>query len=272
MNAPLTLVVYSLRRARTLVVAMAVLLAVFQVLLIVVAGSIQSSGSFEQLGELMPPFIRQMLGSSFISLLSFSGIVSLGYYHLAVMGSLVGLSIALGTMPTSEIEVGFMDLILSRPLARHWIITRSIITMLISMLAVVGMMMIGTWAGLNLLATRQAPWPSLNLILSLAVNLAVLMMSWNAIAMAIGAAARRRGVAGGVAGLLALAMFLLDYVARAWAPAERVAWLSPFRYYSPVELLMGGDLSAKNLGVLSFIVVSGFALAYVLFSRRDITH
>jgi ABC-2 type transport system permease protein len=272
MNAPLTLVIYSLKRVRTLVIAMAVMLALFQILLIVVAGSIQSSGSFEQLGDLMPPFVRQILGSSFVSLMSFSGIVSVGYFHLSVMGSLVGLSIALGTMATSEIEVGFMDLILSRPLARHWIISRSIITMLICTLAVLGMMLIGTWAGLSWLADRNVHWPSSNLILSLAVNLAVLMISWNAIAMAIGSAARRRSVAGGLAGLLALAMFLLDYVARAWEPAERVAWLSPFRYYSPFELLVGNGLSVKNLVVLASIGVCGFALAYVLFARRDISH
>lgn len=272
MKAPLTLVVYSLKRVRTLVVAMAVLLAIFQVFLIVVAGSIQSSGSFEPLGELVPPFIRQMMGPSFVSLMSFSGIVCTGYFHVAVMGALIGLSIALGTIPTSEIETGFMDLILSRPVARHWIITRSIIVMMISTVAVLGMMTIGTWAGLNGLATKEAAWPAPKLILSLAANLAVLMLCWNAIAMAVGSAARRRGVASGIVGLLALTMFLLDYVARAWEPAERVAWLSPFRYYGPFELLMGNALPAKNVAVLAGVALSGFGLAYVLFSRRDISH
>src|SRR3989442_5590517 len=160
MKAPLILLAHSLKRVRTLVAAMASLLAIFQVFLIVVAGSIQRSGSFEPLGDLMPPFVRQMLGPSFVSLMSFSGIVCLGYFHLAVMGSLVGLSIALGTMPTSEIEIGFMDLILSRPLARHWIITRSIVVMLISAVLVLGMMITGTWAGLNWLAAMDGEWHS----------------------------------------------------------------------------------------------------------------
>jgi ABC-type transport system involved in multi-copper enzyme maturation permease subunit len=107
------------------------------------------------------------------------------------------------------------------------------------------------------------------LILSLVINLALLMLCWNAIAMAIGSAARRRAlrVAGG---LFALAMFLY-YVARAWEPAERVAWLSPFRYYSTFELVMGNPLSVKNMLVLAGIALSGYALAYVLFSRRDIS-
>jgi ABC-2 type transport system permease protein len=272
MTAPLVLLVYSLRRVRTLVIAMAVVLGMFQVFLIVVAGSIQNAGSFEQMGELMPPFVRELLGPSFPSFMSFAGIVSLGYFHLAVMGSLVGMSIALGTMATSEIETGLMDLILSRPLARHWIVTRSIVLTMICTVALLGMMMTGTWSGLHFLAPADVAWPSGDLIMSLVINLGLLMMSWSGVAMAIGAASRRRSVAGGLVGLLALSMFLLDYVARAWAPAERVAWLSPFRYYSPFELIMGNALSGKNLMVLSAIAVSGFSLAYVFFSRRDISH
>jgi hypothetical protein len=37
-------------------------------------------------------------------------------------------------------------------------------------------------------------------------------------------------------------------------------------------LLIGKELSAGNLLVLAGISVMGFALAYLLFSRRDISH
>ena len=270
MRAGLLLISYSFKRVITLVVAMSLLLSVFQVVLIVVAGSIQNNGSFEQLGDLIPPFFRQLLGPSFVSFMSFSGIVSLGYFHLAVMGSLVGLSISLGTTVTSEIETGFMDLIMSRPIGRHWIITRSIVVMLFSTVSVLAMMMLGTWAGLNLLAPANTVWPSSNLILSLAFNLGLLMVCWNSLSLAIGAASRRRSVAGATAGLAALATFLLDYVARAWEPAEKIAWLSPFRYYSPFDLVMGSTLSIKNLIVLSAVSACSFSVAYVVFYRRDI--
>jgi ABC-2 type transport system permease protein len=272
MKRPLILLIQSLKRVRTLVLAMALLLAAFQILLILVAGPIQRSGSFQRLGDMLPSFVREVMGPSLTAMMSFGGIVCLGYFHLAVIGSLVGLSIAIGTMPTSEIETGFMDLILSRPLPRHWIITRSIVVMIICAVAVLGMMMIGTSLGLYGLAPRDAEWPASGLIWNLVINLGALMLCWNSVAMAIGAGSRRRSVAGGVTGLLALAMFLLDYVARAWEPAAQVGWLSPFRYYSPFELLMGNALPAKNLLVLAGIAVSGFSLAYILFSRRDISH
>jgi ABC-2 type transport system permease protein len=268
----LILLAHSLRRVRTIVMAMGALLAGFQVLLIFVGKSIHTSGSFEEMSALIPTFVREMLGPSITSFMSFSGIVCLGYFHPVVMSSLVGLCIALGTMTTSEIETGFMDLILSRPMARHWIITRSIVVGTMCTFALLITMMIATWAGLKAAAPKDAAWPASDLILALAGNLALLMLCWTGVALAIATVSRRRIVAGTLTGLLALATFLLDYIARAWRPAESLAWLSPFRYFSPFELLMGASIPVKNLVVLGGAAGAGFALAYFFFSRRDISH
>jgi ABC-2 type transport system permease protein len=251
---------------------MGLLLGSFQLVLILVARSIHNSGGFEQLSALLPPFVREIMGPAFASFMSFAGIVCVGYFHLAVMSSLIAVSIALATTPTAEIESGFIDLILARPLARHWIITRSIILAVLSTAILLVMMMTGTWLGLITLGPTNAQWPTANLITSLVENLGLLMLSWSAIAMAIGAASRRRAIAGALAGFLALGTFLLDYVGRLWKPAEAVAWLSPFRYYTPFELIMGNPLPAKHLEVLAGIAVVGFAAAYFLFARRDIAH
>ena len=263
---------HSWKRVRTLVLAVGLVLAVFQVFLVIVAKSIQASNAFGEMSALIPSFARDLLGPAMTSFLSFKGIVCLGYFHLVVMSSLVGLSISLATMPTSEIETGFIDLVLSRPLARHWIITRTILITAFSIAAIVMLMMAGTWMGLQMLAPRTVEWPSRYLLLSLVTNLALLLLCWGGVAAAIGSASRRRGVAGAFAGLLALAAFLLDYVARAWQPAQSAGWFSPFRYYGAFELLMGNPLPSKNLLVLSGIAVAGFLAAYVIFSGRDITH
>jgi ABC-2 type transport system permease protein len=272
MTAPRLLLALSLKRIRTLLAVMGLLLFAFQGVLILVARSIQNAGRFEQLASLIPPFAREMLGPSLASLMSFAGIVCVGYFHLAVLASLVTLSIAVATLPTSEIETGFLDLVLSRPLARPWIITRTIVVTVISISAMLILMMAGTWAGLAAFAPANAAWPSKHLIGSLALNLGLLLLSWSGIAMAFGSASRRRSVAGATAGLLAFAMFLLDYIGRLWQPAERIAWLSPFRYFNAFELIMGNPLPSRNVVVLLSIATAGFALAYVLFSRRDISH
>ncbi len=165
-----------------------------------------------------------------------------------------------------------MELILARPLARHWIITRTIIVTTLSTAVLLAIMMAGTWIGLAALAPKGIEWPSVKLVLSLAINLGLLMLCWGGVAMAIGSASRRRGVAGAFAGLLALAAFLMDYGGRMWQPAASVAWLSPFRYYSPLELVMGNPLPSKNLEVLGGIAALGLVTAYILFARRDISH
>ena len=272
MSAAWLLLLYSLKRFRTTLLTMGLLLSGFQMILIAVARSIQSTGGFEQLTALLPPFARELLGPSLTSFMSFAGIVCLGYFHLSVMGSLVGLAITIATIPTSEIETGFMDLILARPVARHWIVTRTILALIVSTALLLAMMMTGTWAGLETLAPKSVTWPSVKLVSSLATNLSLLMLAWGGVALAIASASRRRGVAGAIAGLLALAAFLMDYVGRLWQRAESVAWLSPFRYYNPFELVMGNPLPSKNLLVLGGIAAAGCVTAYVLFGRRDISH
>lgn len=272
MRAGLLLTGHSLRRMRTLILTTGLLLAAFQLFLILVAGSLQNSGGFDQLSTLIPPFVRELLGPAMVSFLSFPGVVSIGYFHLAIIGAVVAMATTLATIPTAEIESGLVDLILSRPLARHWIITRTIAVTLLVAALLLAMMIAGTWSGLHLFAPAGAVWPSATLIHSLALNLGLLMLCWGGIAMAIGAAARRRSVAGGAAGLLALATYLLDYVGRLWQPAEKIAWLSPFRYYNPFDLITGSPLPVRNLAVLGAIAAAGFAAAYVLFARRDISH
>lgn len=270
MRGGLALLVHSLKRARSLVLVMGLLLAGFQIFLILVARSLHQSNAFDQIASLVPPFMRQIMGPTIVGLLSFQGLIAVGYFHIAIMGSLVGLTISLATQPASEIETKFMDLILARPLARHWIITRTIALMIICTSVVLIFMTLGTWIGLAALAPDDAKKPSANLILLLAINLGALMLCWGGVALAISSASRRRTVAGALTGLLALSTFLLDYIARAWEPASSVGWISPFRYYSPLDIVMGFDVPAHHLWVLIGIALAGFAAAYLVFSRRDI--
>lgn len=270
MSGAVVLFMHSLKRVRVLVLVLGVLLALFQVLLTLVANSLQRSNAFDQLSLLVPDFVRQLMGPSFIALMSYSGIVCVGYFHIAVMGVLVGLTIALATEPASEIESGFMDLVLSRPLARHWVITRTAAVLVFCTTVILGMMIMGTWAGLYFLALNGTVWPAGHLIRSLALNLGVLMLSWGGVSLAVSSISRRRSVAGSIAGVLALATYLLDYLGRVWRSAESAAWLSPFRYYNPLDLILGREIPAHNLWVLLGIALSGIVFAYLLFARRDI--
>jgi ABC-2 type transport system permease protein len=134
-----------------------------------------------------------------------------------------------------------------------------------------GAMLAGTLIGLGVFAPKDIPRPASGPILSLAANLGFLMLCWSGVAMAIGAASRRRSVAGTLAAMLALTTFLVDLLGHAWWPIEAIAWLSPFRYYDALELIRGVPLEINDLLVLGSISVASFVTAYVLFAIRDLS-
>jgi ABC-type transport system involved in multi-copper enzyme maturation permease subunit len=272
MKGAAILLLQTLKRSRWVLFALSVLLSLFQILLIYMARSYELAGSFSQMAQLIPPIFREMIGSALPSFMSFGGMVCLGYFHPIVMASLMGLAISVATGPTAEIELGFMDLILARPIARHWIITRTVVASIISAAIPVCCMLAATILGLKFLAPPTAAVPSHQLVFSLGANLGLLMFCMAGLTLLIASMSQRRGAAGWIAGLFAVALFLLDYLGRAWPAVEKFSWLSPFRYYDPLSLIMGKPLPPSHLVALFVTGAVAAGLSYILFHRRDITH
>ncbi len=261
---------HSYRRVRMLVLGAGALLGGFQLLLCLAGKAMHELNAFGQLSSLIPDFLRHLMGPALISLMSFGGIVAVGYFHIAVIGALAGLAIALATEVSAEIEIRFIDLILSRPLARHWLITRSVVLLLCATAYLLLAMFLGTCLGLYLLAPPGSSVPTLRLIRMLIFNLGALVLCWGGLTLAIAAVSRRRSVAGSVAGFLALATYLFDYIAQVWKPASKIAWLFPFHYYNALRLLTASELPFRDILVQLCFAAAGIASAYLLFSRRDV--
>lgn len=260
----------SLKRVRGLLAASGLLLAGFQILRVLVAASIHKSGEFEQIAALLPPILRTILGPALTSVVSFNGVICGGYFDLGIVLALIGLVISFSTTPASEIETGFADLILARPLARHWLITRTLALVLFAVLLMLFFTMAGTWIGLKLFTPPGAnpdPWL---VSFRLAVNLGMLLLCWSGVAIAFGASCRR-GVAAAVTSLLAFGTLLLDYAQKLWPPLEVIGWISPFAYSTPFELVMGDPLQPENILVLWAIAMTGYTLGYFFISQRDIS-
>jgi ABC-2 type transport system permease protein len=259
----------SLKRLRLLLCATGLLLAVVQALRVRIAAQIQEAGNFSALAALLPPSVREIFGTALGSIMTFPGIVCGVYFDTGFVIALLALAIALATVPASEIETGFADLILARPMARHWLITRTIALVLFSLLCMLLMIVAGTWAGLEIFAPPDAPWPTARQTASLALTLAMLLLSWSGVALAFGAA-YRRGVASAVTSLLAFVAMVVDWARRAWPTLDSIAWLSPFHYFSPYGLVAGEPLQGENLLVLGAIAATGYTVAYFIISQRDI--
>jgi ABC-2 type transport system permease protein len=264
------LVRHSLHRARTALGVMAAALALFQVLLAMAAAELQRQGTFEQLAGLVPPFVRELFGTALVSMMSFSGIMALGYYHVAIVAVLVGLVVAIATEPAAEVETGFADLVLAQPVAREAVMARSAILLAMCPAVVIAAMTAGTFAGLWWAAPAAGSAPPARLVWKLATGLWSVLVCWGGVSLVIGASSRRRAVAAGIAGGAAAGLMLVDYLSRVWKPIRGLARLSPFHYYNPLDLVMGKPLPIADVAILLGTAAAAVALSFVLYHRRDI--
>ena len=264
------LVRHSLGRFRTPVLVMAASLAGFQILLGLAAQELQREGTFTQITNLIPAFVRELFGTALVSMMSFSGIMALGYYHVAIVAVLVGLVVAIATEPAGEVETGFVDLVLSRAVSRSAVMTRSVVLLVLCPALVVLAMVAGTFLGLWIAVPAGTAWPAPRITWSLAFGLWSVLACWGGVSLAIGAAARRRVVAGSVAGSAAAALMLIDYLARVWKPIRGIARLSPFHYYNPLDLVMNKPLQPGDIGILLGTAAAAVSVAYLLYARRDL--
>jgi len=264
------LVRHALWRARTLVLIVALILGAFQWLITLAARTFDASGAFKQILSIVPPMMRALAGDALVPMMSFGGMVTIGYFHLIVQAALMAVAIGLTTQTASEIELHQVDLLMSRPVSRAWLVWRSLAALLVATVTILGVMALGTWSGLHFFAPEDASWPEPRLVLSLILNLGLLMLVWGAVALAIATLSRRRVTAIAIAGLAALVAFLLDYLARVWDPMKKVAWISPFHYVRQMELVAGGTLELRDIAVLLGITVAFVAVAFVAIARRDL--
>jgi hypothetical protein len=210
------------------------------------------------------------MGSSLVTMLSVSGIVALGYFHTAIEAALVALVIVIASEPAGELEAGFTDLAMARPLPRYVPMARTLLLVVTLPAVIVCAMGLGTTIGAGWAMPASMPRPQPRLVWSLMLNLWALLVAWGGLAMAAASASRRRSRVLSVTGLAALGALLLDYLARVWTPLGRCGWISPFHYYSPLDLVMGHTVPAADVLTLLAIGAAGAAAAFVAFAKRDL--
>jgi hypothetical protein len=262
------LLMHSLKRFRVLLTVTGAILAAFQVLFCIAAVTLAQSNSIGALAALIPAPVRELLGPSLVTMISFSGIACLGYFHIAVIGVLAGVVTAVATEPAMELQSRFLDLILSHPLSRSWVIFRTCVLIALSSLILVGGMGLGSAAGIRWFAPQYIHL--LKTVRLLVINLSFLMLAWGGIALAFASAARRRAIPAAITGALVMITYLVDYLGRVWEPARQVSWLSPFHYYDPVGIIATTALSARNIGILAAIATASSLVALTIFAHRDL--
>jgi ABC-type transport system involved in multi-copper enzyme maturation permease subunit len=264
------LVKRSFARVVGLLAGVALMLAGLQVVLVAVAASQQRSQSFDLIGRLAPAFVQQQFGAAFPLFLSFSGLVTFGYFHPVVM-LLIALFVAfLGTELSGDVEGGHVDLLLSRPIHRRVLVTRSLLLVLITPIVLVAMMTAASRIGLLVFAPDGVPWPDLGVISRMAMNLVAVAWCFGTLGIAMAAFVKRRLNAMGPAAIVAVSMYLLELLGGIWRPLSTAAVMSPFHYYRAPAILAGTAQPGRDVVVLAAMSAVFITIAYWRFNTRDV--
>ncbi len=262
-----TLVGRSLSRHRAIVAGLAALLSAFQFLLVIIATNLQKQGLFSQFAAFVPPFVQEALGGT---LASFSATVALGFFHPVVMLSLSGGAIYLASEPAGEVEHGLVDIVVARPVPRHLMITRSAIVYGGVIAVIVGLMFVANNVAVRLFVPHGVTLLSRSRLVWVVFNLVAVVWCFGAASLVLAARARRRGTAAGTVALIAISLYLLQFGAAAWRTLRPVARISPFHYYEAMPTLLGFSQPWRNIAGLLIATAILFAIAQVLYSRRDL--
>jgi ABC-type transport system involved in multi-copper enzyme maturation permease subunit len=255
----------SLRRARTRIAAMALGFGLFELVVGLSYASVDQN-AIRSLVESLPPALKALAGSSDVA--SPSGYLGSAYLHpvaLTVQGALV---ISMASAPVRDIEDGWAELMLSRPLAPwRWILAQ-VAAMAIA-LAVVGL---GGFLGGLIAITAVGALGGISMGALALVSLGgyLCFLAIGALSLAVGGLSRSGARAVGVAAGLAVVMYAIDYLAEIWTVAEPLGPLSVFHYYDPGVILGEGSIPGADVLVLAGTAIVAAVAGHLLFERREL--
>ena len=263
----LTLVRRSFGRLARPFAAMALILIVFQAAIIATAASEASEHGFERLANAVPTWIHEGLGPA---LTSFAGMTMLGYFDPVIILMIVQFAIYVGSEPAGDVENGVVDLVLARPLPRPIIVGRSLVLVTVVVAALIACMAAATYISLWSFAPAGVQWPATRDLLMLMAHLAAISWGFGCISLAAGAAMRRRASAIGLVALVAVGLFLLDFLVSMSSRFKSFWWTTPFNYFHGSSILLRKSHPPRDLSILIGMGVVGAVFAFWRFSERDV--
>jgi ABC-2 type transport system permease protein len=187
---------------------------------------------------------------------------------MSVYGPLVfaGIAITSATGTTAgEEENRIFALVLAHPVSR----TR----LLLSKAAAVGLLLVMLalvlFGGLVVSVAIAGGGISTGDLAAAAVHLLFFGLAFGALALALGAGTGRRGLAGGGAAAVALAMFVVNGVAPLLGSLSWLRYLTAFHYYDGADPITRG-VHPAGIAVLLALTVTLVAVGAIGFERRDL--
>lgn len=226
--------------------------------------SVRNSGaSFQDYVDQMPEALKNVFGEDFTSPAGY-----LWSQLFSSIGPIVFLVYAIGAGArgiAGEEEAGSLDVLLSTPLRRGTVVRDKALAMIAGVTLLSAVLFIS-------LALLGPPFDMSVETANLGVVhvlQALLAIGFGMIALAIGAATGRRGLALGITSAVAVLTYLLWALGSSVEALAVVEPLSPFRWFGEPQPVSHGT-GWENVLILAAIPVVAYVIARVTFERRDL--
>ena len=231
------------------------------------------AGAWSSMLNLLPDFVQPMIGVPLARLATPLGQLSVLYVHVVTVLVCVGWALGRGSDSISgEIGRGTMDLILALPVWRVTVMAVPAVVATLGAALLVASVWLATAVALASIRFEQ-PVPPGDLLPG-AVNLFCMIFCFTGITTLFSSCGRDRLRTIGWAGGFYVASLIVKMVARVWGPGRWLYGLSFLSAFEPQELILIREAAGRpalryNL-TLAAIGLACFALAAIIFSRRDI--
>lgn len=230
-------------------------------------------GAIAGLLSFLPDFVRQLLGVPLEQLVTPLGRLSFLYVHLVSILVCFGWAVARGSAAVSGgISRGTYELILTLPIRR--------ISVLLALAVVTAggavLLAAALWLGncLGIATVELEGEVRAVAFLPGAVNLACMTFCFSGITALFSSFDRDRWRTMWLASGFFVLSFILDMVATLWPPGAWLGYLSFLSAYDPQKIILAGPdvlrMSLRHNAALLSVGLAAYALAGVVFSRRDI--
>ena len=222
-----------------------------------------SMASYQQIADQMPKVLRDAFVGSDIG--SPAGWLDTKLFSMMAPIMLLVYAIAAGARGVAgEEEEGTLDLLLAQPVSRGRVLLQKYADVLVGVALLTATLFATLVASAPLFEIHLGAWQ----LFQGSLLVGLLGLAFGSVAFLVAAAWGRRGLAAGVAGGLAGVMYLMNILAPESTLLERLRPVSLFSYYGVAPLSEG--LRAADVAAFGSTALVAFALAYAVFSRRDI--
>jgi len=260
----------SFREAAAVIFGFALGLAIFESFVSYIFWTYQEELTSELLQiEFLQDLINSLVGGQAGGYIGPGTLNSLAWVHPLVLSIVFATEVTLCTrVPAGEIDRGTIDILFALPVSRWRVYVAETVVWLGAGVVLMAFALAGSRIGY--LAVPIEDRPEIVRQLIILANLFALYACVGSMSLLISALSDRRGRAIGAIFAILLTLFLWNFVAQYWEPADRVGFLNILSYYKPMPVLVDGAFPVRDVAVLVACALPLWVVGGLVLARRDI--